>query len=91
MHLHRHLISCDIEYARLQSHVHSFIIILAVVAIDFWKAWKAQKNLEAEQMQAILNTPLETFSELEEGQTLDELAKKYADDNAAKTQQSEGN
>lgn len=72
-------------------------VILAIVLIDFWKAWKKQKNLEAEQMKEILNTPLETFGKLEEDQKLGDLTQKYetfvgkeAENLAAKYQKGSG-
>ncbi len=52
-------------------------VILTVILTDFWKAWKKQKNLEAEQMKEILNTPLETFGKLDEDQKAEELIRKY--------------
>ena len=51
------------------------IFIIVIVLYNWWSKSKAQKNLEAEQTERILNSKLETFGD---GQT-DELAKKYED------------
>ena len=49
--------------------------ILAILAVGFlwWRSHKKQKNLEAEQTQQILNTPLETFGDMD----VQERAEKY--------------
>ncbi len=54
------------------------VVVLAVIAVKFWKAKKKQKNIEAENTAKILNTPLESFGDIE----LENLQKKYdsADD-----------
>lgn len=49
------------------------IIIIAVILFIWWGRAKKQRNLEAEQMKDILDTPLETFGTDEAA----ELAKKY--------------
>lgn len=51
------------------------IIIVIAVSFNWWKKAKAQKNLEAEQTERILNTPLETFGD----KNMDDLKKKYDD------------
>jgi len=53
--------------------------ILAILTVVFlwWRSHKKQKNLEAEQTQQILNTPLETFGDTD----VQERAKKYDDQN----------
>lgn len=52
-------------------------IVLAIIVIIFawWSKAKKQKNLEAEQTERILNTPLETFGDAD----VDNLKKKYDD------------
>lgn len=56
--------------------------VIAVIAILFswWKHVKKQKNLEAQQTEKILNTPIEKYGDSE----VDELTKKYDDDHKEK-------
>ena len=49
------------------------ILAILIVVFLWWKSRKKQKNLEAEQTQRILETPLETFGDTE----AEERAKKY--------------
>ncbi len=49
------------------------VLLLAALGFFWWKKHKEQKNLEAQQMQEMLNTPLETFGDTE----AENLAKKY--------------
>lgn len=49
------------------------IIVIIVILFAWWKHAKKQKNLEAQQTEQILNTPLEKFSDSE----AEDLAKKY--------------
>lgn len=51
------------------------IIIIVVILFIWWKRVKKQKNLESEQTEKILNTPIERFSDSE----AEDLAKKYED------------
>ncbi len=51
-------------------------LAIIIVVFIFWRSHKKQKNLEAEQTQRILETPLETFGDSE----ADERAKKYEDE-----------
>ena len=61
------------------------VIILALIAFAWWAAHKKQKNKEAEQMHEILNTPLESFGDLETQQLMDKYDGKTSDSqNAAK-------
>jgi hypothetical protein len=46
-----------------------------VVVFAWWTSYKKQKNLEAEQTQQILDTPLESFGDGE----AENRAKKYDD------------
>lgn len=55
------------------------VIIIAVVAFVLIRRRQQAKQREAERMEQILNTPLETF----EDSALDDLEKKYADASAA--------
>lgn len=57
--------------------VVGMIVVLAIVILLFlwWKKAKEQKNKEAQQMEDILNTPLEQFGDTE----AEDLAKKYKD------------
>ncbi len=48
------------------------VIILANMLIKWWKAKKAQDNKEQEDLEKILNTPLDTF-----GSDINDLASKY--------------
>ncbi len=47
-------------------------IVLVAMLIKFWKAKKAQDNKEQEDLERILNTPLDTF-----GSDINDLAQKY--------------
>lgn len=49
------------------------VLAIAVIAYFWWTKAKKQKNIEAKQMEDVLNTPLETFGDDEAS----ELAKKY--------------
>lgn len=51
------------------------ILVILFLLFNWWKHSKKQKNLEAEQTEKILKTPLEKFKDKE----TDELAKKYDD------------
>lgn len=51
------------------------LIILTIILKNWWKKKKAQTNLEAEQTERILNTPLEGFGNT--NSPADDLAKKY--------------
>lgn len=48
------------------------VIILANMLIKWWKAKKAQDNKEQEDLEKVLNTPLDTF-----GSDINDLASKY--------------
>ena len=50
-------------------------IVIVALLISWWKKRKAQKNKEAEDLEKILNTPLETFGDKD----LDGLKDKYDD------------
>lgn len=50
-------------------------VVIVILLINWWKKRKAQKNKEAEDLEKILSTPLETFGEKE----LDGLKDKYDD------------
>ncbi|MDO4287355.1 MAG: hypothetical protein Q4C40_06490 [Eubacteriales bacterium] len=50
------------------------IVIVLLLGYTWWRKAKEQKNKEAEQMEDILNTPLEKFGEEDEAEN---LAKKY--------------
>ncbi len=52
------------------------VLAIIIVAFVFWRSHKKQKNIEAEQTQRILETPLETFGDDEAA----ERAKKYEED-----------
>ena len=43
-------------------------VILTVIAVDFTRAWKAQKNLEARQKKAILSMPADVFARFRDRQ-----------------------
>lgn len=49
------------------------VVAVLVIAFRFWKAKKKQKNIEDENTAKILNTPLESFGDVE----LENLQKKY--------------
>lgn len=51
------------------------ILLMLIIAFIWWNRHKKQKNLEAEQTEKILNTPLDTFS----GSEAEKLADKYKD------------
>lgn len=51
-------------------------ILLVILLFVWWKKHKEQKNREAVQTETILNTPIQTFGDLE----AEELAKKYDTD-----------
>lgn len=51
------------------------ILIIIVILFIWWTNMKKQKNAEAEQMERILKTPLETFGD----KAFDDLTKKYDD------------
>lgn len=51
------------------------IIIVIAILFYWWKHAKKQKNLEAQQTEKILNTPIEKYSDSE----LEDLAEKYDD------------
>lgn len=51
------------------------LIIILIVSKNWWKRKKEQANLEAEQTEKLLNTPLEKFNS-----HADDLASKYEDD-----------
>ncbi len=51
------------------------VIVVVVILFFWWKNVKKQKNLEAEQTEKILNTPLERFSDRE----AEDLKDKYDD------------
>lgn len=50
-------------------------VILVLILFSWWIKAKKQKNLEAKQMEDILNTPLDSFGDTE----AEELASKYED------------
>ena len=52
------------------------VVLVVVLAFNWWKKAKAQKNLEDQRTAEILNTPLEKFGDSE----AEELAKKYEKD-----------
>ena len=56
------------------------VVLVVVLLYKWWKRAKEQKNREAEQAQKILNTPLETFGDLD----AEERAKKYEGDSDGK-------
>lgn len=53
------------------------VVVLALILFIWWNKAKKQKNIEAKQMEDILNTPLDRFGSTE----ADDLAKKYEDKN----------
>jgi uncharacterized membrane protein len=55
------------------------VAIIVIVGFNWWKKSKAQKNLEAEQTERILNSDLQTFGG--DG-AAEDLAKKYETDNS---------
>ena len=55
-----------------------FVLLLTALLFLWWKKHKEQKNLEARQTEEILNTPLESFGDLE----AENLAKKYDDNDS---------
>ena len=52
------------------------VILLIVIGFVWWRHAKKQKNLEAQQTEDMLNTPLDKFGDKE----TEELGKKYDDD-----------
>ncbi len=50
------------------------VIAILIILLIWWKKRKAQKNLEAQQTEEILNTPLQQYGNTE----AEELAKKYS-------------
>ena len=60
--------------------VAAAVVLVVVLLYKWWKRAKEQKNREAEQAQKILNTPLETFGDLD----AEERAKKYEGDSDGK-------
>ncbi|MCL1923996.1 MAG: hypothetical protein FWF50_00265 [Defluviitaleaceae bacterium] len=52
-------------------------VLILIILKNWWKKSKAQKNLEAEQTEKILNTPLEGFGST--NSVANDLAKKYED------------
>lgn len=58
------------------------VIIIIIILVKFWKARTAQKNKEQEDLERMLDKPLETF-----GESVDDLKEKYDDaDDADKTE-----
>jgi len=55
------------------------IIIVLLVLFFWWKNRQEQKRDEAEQLERILNQPLETFNTTPSSETADRLAKRYTD------------
>lgn len=56
------------------------VLLLAALGFFWWKKHREQKNLEAQQMQEMLNTPLTTFGNDQDGNGRDDaedLAEKY--------------
>lgn len=51
-------------------------IAILVILLVWWKKRKEQKNIEAQQTEDILNTPLEKYGDVE----AEELARKYSDE-----------
>ena len=51
------------------------VLVLVIIAFMWWNKSRQQRNLEAEQTQQILNTPLETFGD----QSVTDLEDKYKD------------
>lgn len=52
------------------------VLLIVAVAFVWWRKAKKQKNIEAQQTEEILNTPLETFGSTE----AEELSKKYEEE-----------
>ena len=52
------------------------VVMLVVIAFVWWRHAKKQKNLETQQTEEMLNTPLDKFGDKE----AEELGKKYDDD-----------
>lgn len=56
----------------------SIVVVVGIfIAFSWWKKAKAQKNLEAEQMERILNADLHTMSGQSSGSSADDLESKY--------------
>lgn len=56
------------------------MLLLVALCFFWWKKHKEQKNLEAQQLQEMLNTPLTTFGNDQDGNGRDDaedLAEKY--------------
>ena len=53
------------------------VVVVVIIAFTWWKKAKAQKNLEAQQTQDILNADLETFAEAKKDEELEDLENKY--------------
>ncbi len=51
------------------------VIVIVIILFSWWKHAKKQKNLEAEQTEKILNTPIEKFKDSE----IEDLKNKYDD------------
>lgn len=51
------------------------IVVILLIGFIWWRKAKQQKNIEAEQTERMLNTPLDTFDDHE----ADDLSKKYTD------------
>jgi len=56
------------------------IIIVLIVLFLWWRKRQEQKRIEAEQLERILNQPLETFNTTPSGETANRLAERYTDD-----------
>ena len=56
----------------------SIVVVIGIfIAFSWWKKAKAQKNLEAEQTERILNADLHTMSGQSSGSSADDLESKY--------------
>ena len=67
------------------------VIIVIIILVKFWKARTAQKNKEQEDLERMLDKPLETFGDEELDEKVDDLKEKYDDadgktDDADKTE-----
>ncbi|MBO4399697.1 MAG: hypothetical protein J5795_06155 [Lachnospiraceae bacterium] len=56
-----------------------FALIIALIGFAWWAARKEEKRKEEERKQQILNTPLETFGDLETQQLMDKYDGKTPD------------
>ena len=62
----------------LPSIIISIVVVIGIfIAFSWWKKAKAQKNLEAEQTERILNADLRTMSNQNSGSSMDDLETKY--------------